>query len=242
MKGGTVTVSAAVRNGNGALIEDAQVAFAVEPTNIAAIDPQGALTCSGPGDFDVIATVGDIHKRASSRCVPAATETAPIEPPARHRARARVVGAEGQSVRTNDQRDTVTPGVIAPGVNGPETTTWVDRADRVVTKMLSSASGPVVARSIQGITHPTGGHASLAGFEVRHVGTGLSVRLSVRWAGGLGFEQTTVVVWSFDQRRHREATVLSDSSPIPIATANAGQLDSYFRNEMFPVVLNNIGN
>jgi hypothetical protein len=130
-----------------------------------------------------------------------------------------------------------------PGAtSAPSGPSWQERAGEAVTAMLNGASGPAAAQSIQHIAHPTGGGASLAGFTVRHAGKNLSVRLTVDWSGGFGANHTTVVVWTFNRNEHVGAQVLSDNSPIPIASSNAGQLDNYFRNEMYPVLLSNIGN
>jgi hypothetical protein len=117
---------------------------------------------------------------------------------------------------------------------------WTDRADAQITDMLNGETGPVVAQSIQRITHPTAGGASLVGFEVRHVGIALSLRITVRYAGGLGAEHTMTVVWNFNDREHIVARVLSDNSPIPVAAANARQLDSYFRDEIYPTLMSNL--
>lgn len=124
--------------------------------------------------------------------------------------------------------------------HAPTGPSWSERADEAVTAMLNDASGPAAAQSIQHITHPTGGGASLAAFDVRHAGKNLSVRLTVSWSGGFGANHTTVVVWTFNRDEHVAARILSDNSPIHVAAANAQQLDRYFQNEMYPVLLNNV--
>lgn len=118
---------------------------------------------------------------------------------------------------------------------------WVDRADVELRSMLNEGAGATVAQAIQRITHPTGSGASLEGLEIRHVGIALSVRLSVRWTGGLGAEHTTVVAWNLNGSNHGGANVLADSSPIPIARSNARQLDQYFANDVYPILRSRLG-
>lgn len=117
---------------------------------------------------------------------------------------------------------------------------WADRADTAVTKMLST-DGATLAKGIKRIIHPMGpSDATLAGFDVRRAGSGLSVQLTISWSGGLGLGgYTTIVVWNFDRRHHGQATVYNDSSPF--AAKNAAELDQYFRDQIYPSVMTSIG-
>jgi hypothetical protein len=118
---------------------------------------------------------------------------------------------------------------------------WPVRAHAVLAKMLRGPSGVTVAQSIQRLTHPSGSDANLANVDIRHLGDSLSVRLTVSWSGGLGAAHMTVVAWDFDHRRHRSAAVLSDDAPFAPSEKSARQLDTYFRDELYPILRQNTG-
>jgi len=128
------------------------------------------------------------------------------------------------------------PGGIPPS----DQVSWADRASAAVTRAFD-ANGPTIAQAIKVATHPMGPReASLSGVEVRRAGRGLSVEVTVGWNGGMGLgDYTTVVVWNFDERQHRQATVFSDTSPF--SPKNPGQLDGFFRDQVFPLVMSSMG-
>ena len=92
------------------------------------------------------------------------------------------------------------------------------------------------------IAHPTGSGSNLRTYDVRRVGSQLSVRISTSWRGGLsGDNYTTDVVWEFDGTRHIAATVVFDSALVGVANLNARKLDDFFRLEFYPVLRSNVG-
>ena len=81
----------------------------------------------------------------------------------------------------------------------------------------------------------------MAHYEIKHVGEMLSVRLTVSWSGGFGGAHMTTVAWDFDHRGHRSAAVLRDDAPVAVADKNARQLDTYFRDEVYPILRQGTG-
>ena len=118
---------------------------------------------------------------------------------------------------------------------------WTTKADIVARKLLEGESGENVAKSIQGIAHPTGTDAKFSRGDVLMVGDKMSVTIAADWRGGLsGGSYTTVVVWEFDERQHRGTQVLSDNAPFAVEAANLKQLDEYFRTQVYARVQDQI--
>lgn len=118
---------------------------------------------------------------------------------------------------------------------------WHERAKLALIRMLQGPGGVTVAQSVQRITHPTGSDANLQNYDIQHVGDGISVKLYVTWSGGLGAAHTTTVAWDFDRRRHRSAAILGDNAAFAASEKAARQLDTYFRDELYPVLRQNMG-
>ena len=118
---------------------------------------------------------------------------------------------------------------------------WPVRAKLTLIRMFQGPSGVAVAQSVQRIAHPTGSDANLQNYDIQHVGDGMSVKLYVTWSGGLGGAHTTVVAWDFNARHHRSAAILSDNAPFAASEKAARQLDTYFRDELYPVLRQNMG-
>lgn len=108
--------------------------------------------------------------------------------------------------------------------------------------MLDGPSDASMARTIRGITHPTGNNARLRSYDIRRMGDKISVRISTDWQGGFsGDDYTTDVVWEFDEAHHVVAEVVSDNALVSVAAENARVLDEYFRREFYPVLWTNTG-
>jgi len=118
---------------------------------------------------------------------------------------------------------------------------WPVRVKLTLIRMLDGPGGVTVAQTIQRITHPTGSDANLQNWDVQPVGDGVQVKLYVTWSGGLGAAHTTAVAWDFNRRHHRSAAVLSDNAPFPVAEKNARQLETYFRDQLYPYLHERMG-
>jgi hypothetical protein len=118
---------------------------------------------------------------------------------------------------------------------------WADRAETALRQMMDGSFGASMARTIRGITHPTGSDARLRSYDVRRMGDRISVRISTDWQGLSDASYTTDVVWEFDEAHHIVAEVVSDNALFSVAAENARQLDEYFRREFYPVLWTNTG-
>ena len=98
--------------------------------------------------------------------------------------------------------------------------------------------GDQLAVAILGKLHPSGNTPVLRSVEARATPTGVSVDIASDWKGGfLGTDNTTVVRWEFNERRHIAVVVPSDTANI-IASADARKaLDRYFETKLYPEIL-----
>ena len=132
--------------------------------------------------------------------------------------------------------------ILATASSARAESAWLGRADAETAQLLQGDNAASVAAEILGRTHPTGEAAFIRGVQIRHVGETLSVRIAVGWKGGLiGTAYVTSVAWEFDRHQHVQAVVVADSAPVGVSRKNAFKLDQYFRNELYPILRNNLG-
>lgn len=111
---------------------------------------------------------------------------------------------------------------------------WPDRAEPVLRPFLS-ANADLIARAVQGITHPSGKEPDLQEFDVAKLSDRVQVTIKVTWKGGvIGTQYQTVVVWELAESGHVSATVLYDTALTKVAEQNREQLDVFFRSKVYP--------
>jgi hypothetical protein len=114
---------------------------------------------------------------------------------------------------------------------------WNVRAQAMIPKMFEGENRQTIAKSIQGIAHPTGKNPQFGSLDVRPSGDGISARFEIAWQGGLSAnDYKTVVIWECTQQNHLRAEVTADSAPIAADKANLKKLDDYFRTEIYPAL------
>lgn len=117
---------------------------------------------------------------------------------------------------------------------------WPDRAEPALRPFMS-ANADLVARAIQGITHPSGKEPDLQEFDIAKLSDRVQVTIKVTWKGGvIGTQYQTVVVWELAESGHVSATVLYDTALIQVAEQNKGQLDTFFRSKIYPAAYRSI--
>lgn len=145
----------------------------------------------------------------------------------------------GYKMLGRDERDTLNTLASATGIT---VTPWVDRAETAARAMFQGTSGTNIVHSIQGITHPTGESPVLRDVSIQKLGDILVARWTVDWRGGfLGGSYTTVVEWRCNKTQNLGIRIVTDSAVVGIADANRRQLENYFQQQVYTVLLANAG-
>lgn len=106
---------------------------------------------------------------------------------------------------------------------------------------LMSRSGQNLAASIQQITHPSGNSPYLMSANVLRLKDKMMVQITIGWQGGmLGNAYQTSLNWELDADTHIATKITGDTAMVGIEEANRKMLDSYFRDSIYPVFVNNM--
>jgi hypothetical protein len=117
---------------------------------------------------------------------------------------------------------------------------WPDKAEPMLKKMLDE-QGAQLAKTIVGITHPSGKEPEMEKTRILKVHDNLNVTLVVKWRGGLTKDaHETEVFWELSKERHIKAEVTQDTAPVKVDRPHAKKLDEYFRTELYPVLISNL--
>lgn len=121
---------------------------------------------------------------------------------------------------------------------------WKDRASRVLDQIgTSPLAGQVVARCKK-IAHPSGKAEQLVEWKAYADSAnaeGIDLRIIISWKGGIiGTNYRFTVKWTLSGSGHGKAIVINDDAPVGIGNA-AQALDDYFKNEVYPTVIQRAG-
>ncbi len=117
---------------------------------------------------------------------------------------------------------------------GTQVIPWADRADTLLRSLIPN-NQELLAKAIQGITHPTGTAPRFDGFTVSKLENRVQVEITVGWKGGfVGTAYQTSVAWEISESNHVSAKVITDSAMTEIGAKNKEALDDFFKTKVYP--------
>jgi len=143
-------------------------------------------------------------------------------------------------ISDQEQKDKINELVSVIGI-GKQVIPWEDRADTMVRRLIER-NKEALTNTIQGITHPSGQQPNLVDYKVSKLPGYIQVEFIVNWKGGfIGGEYNTTVVWEFDEKHHHNARVTFDSAYVQVFEEDKEKLNEYFRTNVYPVIVADIG-
>ena len=127
---------------------------------------------------------------------------------------------------------------IAERLRTARVESWPDRAIAVIQPWSEGEMAANISVRILKCTHPTGASPGLSGLQAQKQGSSVSATLEVAWQGGLlKTPYTTTVNWTFSEGGHERASVTQDNAPFPVSPEKAKELDAYFHDKLYPLVV-----
>jgi hypothetical protein len=115
---------------------------------------------------------------------------------------------------------------------------WPDRAADVVHSWSQGQDAAILSARILNCTHSTGTSPHLGSLQAQKQGISVSVTIQVAWKGRLlNTSYTTTVNWTFSKGGHERASVTQDNAPFPVSPEKAKELDAYFHDKLYPLVV-----
>jgi hypothetical protein len=124
---------------------------------------------------------------------------------------------------------------------GKQVIPWTDRADTAA-RNLVERNKQGIAEAVQGITHPTGSHASMSKYQVSKLPDRIVIEMTVAWKGGiLGGDYATTVVWELNKSSQVGARITFDTAMTNVQPQNAELLSEYFLTKVYPAFVHDVG-
>jgi hypothetical protein len=114
---------------------------------------------------------------------------------------------------------------------------WPKSTVEKLNELVSGPSGMKLGSTVTACLHPSAGKTVSVDHTVSVDGNVANVTISIGWKGGLiGTLHETVLLWTFDDERHRSLQVVRDSGPWVLGSGNIAEANEYFKREVYPTV------
>jgi hypothetical protein len=113
---------------------------------------------------------------------------------------------------------------------------WAERAAEATRTWLSPGPASLATDLLQRL-HPSGGSASIGGFDVARDGSDVVCAIRILWSGALGFSNATDLHWRFGQSGHESVQVTEATTVVTVDANHHQQVEDYLSKTVFPQVV-----